>query len=264
MFVDAGDDDAAVTDAGPTDASVIDDAGVTADAGGIDAGTMDAGSRDAGGADAGVSPIVIDGTIGGAEWAGATEAINTTATAWTGNELHRLLVTLRDGRLYLAVEGSVETTNAIVVYVDHGFGGAGGVAALSDLTDTSGALDNAVSVPASAPYTTPAGFRADFGWGTRAMGRSAVGFDAEMGWRDLASNPADFAWIDAGSAPTACSASACETFIPLTTLGGSAPRTIALFARIHNGFGDMSPNQTLPMDDPSMPRVVSTVLMLSE
>ena len=81
---------------------------------------------------------------------------------------------------------------------------------------------------------------------------------------DLASNPADFAWSDSAVAPTTCSASACEAYIPLATLGGVAPRTIALFARINNGFGDMSPNQTLPMDDPSSPRVVSMLLTVLE
>jgi len=239
------------------------DAGNETDAG-TDAG-RDAGadSGQDGGADGGSPGITIDGVLAPSEWTGAVTVANSVATTWAGNELTRLLVMVREDRLYLAIEGFVETTNAIVVYVDNDLGNPTGVTTLTEVTDATGALDSALSIPGSAPYTTPATFRADFAWGTRNMGRSAVGLDEFMGWRDLA-NPADLAWIDSTNAPTACSANTCETYIPLPLLGGVAPREIALFARINNGSGDMSPNQALPTDDPSTPRAISSLLTVSE
>lgn len=277
----SGTDSGSLRDTGPTDLDsgpIGSDAGVDSgltdpDAGRRDAGEapVDAGAEDAGvdvrdaatldaGADAGSRVITIDGVIGAAEWAGVPDVTNTVATAWAGNEITRMLATIEVGRLYLAVEGTVEPMNAIVVYFDNDLGGAAGVSSLSDLTDSTGGLDNALS----GSFTTPTMFRADYAWGTRDMGRAAVGTDDRIGWRDLASDPGDFAWIDSAVAPTTCSATACEAYIPLAMLGGTAPRTIALFARINNGSGDMSPNQTLPMDDPSRPRDVSMLLTVSD
>ena len=86
-----------------------------------------------------------------------------------------------------------------------------------------------------------------------------------MGWRDLVrGTAADLYWILPATAPTTCGAGACEARIPLTELGGTAPRRVGLFARIVNGNGSMSPNQTIPMDVPTMPRSVSMVLELRE
>lgn len=255
---DAGHDAEAPTDAGE-DAAVAADGGGD---GGRDAGGPADAGRDAGGAlDGGLPSIVVDGVIEAAEWAGAAEATSTTATGWTGNELRRILATARDGRLYLAIEGVVEGDNAMVVFVDNALGDSAGVADLSTLTDSSGSLDDALS----AGFVTPASFRADYAWGTQDMSRSASGSDARMGWRDIAvSDPSNFAWLSASEAPTTCGPSACETSIPLATLGGTSPRTIALFARITNSTGFLSPNQTLPMDDASDPRTVSALLELAD
>ncbi len=98
-----------------------------------------------------------------------------------------------------AVEGTLEggAENAILVYVDNERSSGTGVEDPISLTDGSGALDNAVS----AGITTPADFEADFAWGTRDLSRSASGFDDRMGFRDIATNPADFAWVDATEAP---------------------------------------------------------------
>ncbi len=256
---DAGRD--AGSDAGERDGDGGMDAAVSEDAG-ADAGeASDAGTDAAPPSDGGPPPITIDGVIGASEWAGAEEASSSTTTEWAGSELRRLLATVRDGRLYVAVEGTVEGNNALAVYVDNALGDASGVADLATLTDGAGSLDDALS----AGFTTPSSFRADFAWGTQDMDRSASGSDARMGWRGIAvADPSDFAWIDPGTAPTTCSASACETSIDLATLGGSSPRTIALFARITNFDGLVSPNQTLPMDDPSAPRTVSVLLMVAD
>jgi hypothetical protein len=85
-----------------------------------------------------------------------------------------------------------------------------------------------------------------------------------MGWRDVASNIADFAWVDAAVAPTVCAANtACETRIPLSTLGAPAAGTIAMFARLTNTDGTAFSNQTLPEDDPAAPQTVSVLLELT-
>jgi hypothetical protein len=227
---------------------------------GLDVGA-DAG-RDAASPDAGVVPPTIDGTIAPGEWAGATIAADATATIWTGNELRGLRVWLLPDGLYVAVEGRIEGGNAIAVYVDRNRDEAVGVAFLATVTDSLDALDAAVT----ADLVTPAAFRTDLIFGTLDMGRSGSGADPRMGWRDLvrAASLADLFWIGAGTAPVACSATACETRLPRSELGGSAPRRLGVFARIVNNDGTMSPNQTLPTDDPAQPRTVSVVLEVSE
>jgi hypothetical protein len=252
--------DAALDDAFTPDAA-MDDAGT--DAGAPDAG-VDAG-RDAGtdaGRDAGpIAAPTIDGVVGAAEWAPAVAATSTTATIWTGNQLTAIRGIALAGTLYLAIEGRVDGGNAMLVYVDGDPGGAHGVTTLASLTDSIGALDDAIS----AGFTTPAGFHADVAWGTLDLSRTLAGADDRLGFRDLAVSTSDLAWLTGGSATTACTAAACEMRIPTASLGPSAgPRTIQLFARIVNHDGTMSPNQTLPMDDPSTPRVVTMLLEVDE
>jgi hypothetical protein len=247
------------------DAAAVDDAGT--DAAEVDAGTLDAGPPDANLSDAGqdagrdaavITPPVVDGVVGDVEWAAAARGSSTTATIWTGNELRRLRAIAIGGTLYLAVEGQIESNNGIVVYVDGDPGGTHGVADLASLTDSMGALDNAIS----AGFTTPSGFRADVAWGTTVMSHLVSGADDTTGFRDVTAI-ADFAWIT--PAQTACTAAACEASVATATLGpGPAPRTIHVFARIVSPDGTMSPNQTLPMDVAAAPRVVSTVLVLHE
>jgi hypothetical protein len=221
----------------------------------------DAG-RDAPLGDAGVAPPTIDGTIAPGEWSGAAVAADVAATIWSGNELRGLRVWLLPDALYVAVEGRIEGGNAIAVYVDRDRDEAVGVASLATVTDSMDALDAAVT----ADLVTPAAFRTDLIFGTLDMARSASGADPRMGWRDLvrAASLADLFWIGAGTAPVACSATACETRLPRGELGGSAPRRLGVFARIVNNDGTMSPNQTLPSDDPAQPRTVSVVLEVTE
>jgi hypothetical protein len=263
---DAATLDAAVVDAALDDADLLHDASTT-DAG-IDGGDPDTGvdaGRDAGtdaGRDAGpvVAPVV-DGVVGATEWASAISATSSTVTGWAGNELTALRAMTVTGTLYLAIEGRVAGGNAMVVYVDGDPGGAHGVAVLSTLTDSTGALDDAIS----AGFTTPSGFAADVAWGTTALSRTLAGADDRIGFRDLSVSASDFAWIISTSASSACTAAACEMRIPTAMLGGSAgPRTIQLFARITSPDGLTSPNQTLPMDDASTPRVVTMLLEVSE
>lgn len=264
---DAGSDDAGSDDAGPGDGGQ--DAGTAEDAGSdggradaaIDGGSTDAGTPDSGSVDAGDPAPIIDGVLGPLEWRGATVVSDTTATAWTGSELRALRALVRPEGLYLAIDGAIEGGNAIAVYVDRDRGAPEGVA-LSSLTDSGGALDNALT----AGFTTPADVRPDLAWGTLDLARTGASADDRMGWRDLArGTPADLYWIT--DAQSACGASSCETFLPRSSLdfgGVTAPRTVAIFARITNHDGTASPNQTLPTDDPAMPRVVGVLVELSE
>lgn len=211
--------------------------------------------------DAGVAPPTIDGVITAGEWGAATVATDTTTTIWAGNELRGLRALLLPDALYLAVEGRIEGGNAIAVYVDRDRDEAVGVASLATLTDNSGALDAAIT----AGFGTPAPFRTDLVLGTLDLARAASGSDDRMGWRDLVRGAAgDLFWITAATAPVVCSATVCESRLPRSELGGTAPRRLGIFARIVNADGSMSPNQTLPSDDPSMPRTVSVVLELTE
>ncbi len=246
-------------DSGVRDAGGARDGGSTPDAGSRDGGRADASSDAHAGGDGGTSGIVIDGVIGATEWSTALAARNTVASAWgEANVLSRVLAIVADGSLYVAVEGSLESgaENAILVYVDAERGSGAGVEDPITLSDGEGALDNALS----AGLTTPSDFEADYAWGTRDMDCASTGFDDRMGWRDIATDPGDFAWVDSAEAPTSCGATACETRIALATLGGSATGTIALFARLGNTDGTALSNQTVPEDDPDAPGTVSVVL----
>lgn len=226
----------------------------------------DAGSRpdaafDGGGIirrDGGARRPTIDGTIEDGEWAGAVEARSSTATDSEGSTLTRLLARIEDDELFVGVEGTLAAGDAMVLYVDHALGGSDGIPDLASLSDETGTLDSAVS----SGFSTPFSFRADFAWGTTTMPRRPVGLDEETGWRQLDVAP-DFHWIVSEAAPSACSDTACETSIPLSTLGGTSPRTIAMFARIVHADGTFA-NQTLPGDDPDAPGVVNALTRIDD
>jgi len=248
------------TDSGRADGAVArDDSGTTCPAGCrriCEGGLCDCSCEDAGTAAA----VVIDGTLGAEEWAGAASATNTVASSWGANTLARVVARADAARLYVGVEGQVEAMNAIVMYVDGALGAGTGIADLATLTDADGELDNAIS--AGIAVSVP-GFGADLAWGTRDMARAASGFDGRMGWRNIVTMPGDFAWISADDGPAACSATACETSIPLAMLAGGGSRTIALFVRIVNGDGFSISNQCLPEDDETQPQTVSVLLELA-
>ncbi len=248
---DAGSDSGMLTDAG-ADSSVATDA------------SADSGTRDSGldsGADAGTPSVSVDGTVTDTEWAGAAVARNTSDTDWGAglNHLEVLRLAVVGPDLYLAIEGAMESTNAIVAYVDVKLGAAGGVSDLGTLTDTTGNLDNAVS----ATLVASSSFKADYAFGTRVMSHSGFSFDDAFGWRDVASDSANFAWVDSAVAPGVCSANACETRIPLASLGAASGDTIGVFVRLGNAMGNDFSNQTLPQDVPATPMVVSRWLEIS-
>ena len=266
---DAGHDAAMRDDANlardTSDAAVLPDVGNDADLDawmgdtGPDADLPDVGID--GGHDAAViTPPVVDGVVGTTEWAAAVSGTSSTATIWMGNQLTAIHAIAIGGTLYLAIEGQIESMNAMVVYIDGDPGGTHGVADLSSLTDSTPvhSLDDAIS----AGFSTPSTFRADVAWGTQVMSHVALSPDVTTGFRDITTDGSNFGWIP-GS--TVCTASACEASITTGALGpGPSPRTIALFARITQPDGTASPNQTLPMDNASLPRIVSVVLTIHE
>src|SRR5690606_24265199 len=158
------------------------------------------------------------------EWSQATWISQTTPSNWgeTQNVLLSLGVEVRDGSLWLAVRGTIEDINGIVVYFDS----APDIGlAPNEITDQTGSLDNALS----AALTTPAGFKADLAWGTRSMNLSATDdFNRSIGFRSLLDASADdLPWINGSDAPSVCSNDACEARVPLTYLGAST--SISLF-----------------------------------
>ncbi len=225
----------------------------------------------------------IDGTISPAEYTAALRAQNTTLpSAWGPNELRELYLCYDDRALYLAVRGSVETSpmgspaNAIVVYIDRDYGSATGISLFSALNDRSGALDTALS----SAFTLTAGagaFGVEGAFGVAGLRTiTSMSSDETQGWRlfwpttAVPDRRTNFAYVVTGVS-TQCQDRAgtmddvCETSIAWTSLfEGPRPATttIALFARIVNGAGDNSPDQTLPFDMPATPRSISRVLTM--
>jgi hypothetical protein len=234
----------------------------------------------------------INGTIA-TDWTNDVRVVNTVATAWAGNELRALHVCYDATRLYFGIEGTVEFANGIVVYIDRDFaGGSGGsatgISSLSALTDSigdpsnatdPGGLDNRISAPL-ALGTMATGFGAEGAWGTAGMRTLAsTALDAFVGLRlfwpaggtasdggALPDRRGDFAWITgAQSTCVTTGTGSCEVAIDWTALfEGPRPATttIALFVRINSTDGSMSANQTLPMDNATLPQTVNRVVLL--
>lgn len=259
--------DTAPADAAPADATPSADASadVAADA------TRDAVSDAP--AEARGTPT-LDGRIGD-DWPAAARIVrNTVASPWGGalNALQSLRVAWDDDRLYLGVEGAVEDTNAILVFVDRDYipgSTATGVTRLDRLTDGAGLLDDAVSCGIT---TLPAGFGVDLVWGTRGMrSKAATDLVDGVGLRDVAcaTCAGDFRWVRGDTVACVRTPSpACEVGIAWTSLYDGArppplPR-IGVFVRIANGAGaDLSNHQCLPEQSPPDDAVVRSVLELS-
>jgi len=249
--------DVAVTDAGSPDTGGA-DATSALDTGALDTGAIDAGAVDAGASDAG-SPRgtpVLDGIIG-SDWpAGALIATNTVSSTWGGalNSLRSIRVAWDGTRLYLGIDGAVEASNAMLVFIDRDYV-AGmtptGAPIVSALSDGTGVLDNSISCNVT---EAPAGFGVDMVWGTRGMlSKTATEVRDAIGLREVGCTAcrSDFRWTLGDSAVCVGGASpSCEVAIEWTALYGGAPPpvpSLGLFVRITNPEGnDLSNNQCLP------------------
>jgi hypothetical protein len=277
--VDAPVVDAPVVDAPVVDAPVVDAPVVDApvvDAGSTDAPAADAGSADVPAADAGSArgTPTIDGIIGGDWPAGAIVVRNDVPSAWgpTLNALRSVRVAWDANRLYLGVEGTVEATNAMLVFIDRDYlpgAAATGVTAISTLTDGMGSLDNSISCNVT---EAPLGFGTDMVWGTRGMlSKAATALSDSIGLRDVSCSgcAGDFRWTMGDTAACVGGATpACEVAIEWTALYGGArppvPR-IGLFVRITDAEGaSLANNQCLPQQDAGDPPTAARrVLALS-
>jgi hypothetical protein len=199
-------------------------------------------------------PITLDGLVSEAEWSGATSATNMVVSTWgTANQVSRLRAKISGGTLFLAVEGVVETINAIVVLVD---AVPGGIDLASFCKPESFTIDGSLSVG----ITAPPGFSTDHAWGTMRMSEAGLG-DQWRGWRLLASTNS----TATHPYPTACGATACETSIALTDFGPTLNPTIRMFVRLTNNdvgscSGHMMSNVCVPEDFPSQPWMATTTL----
>ena len=215
----------------------------------------------------------IDGVLG-SDWPdGARLAVNTEPSPWgpTLNALRSLRVAWDETNLYLGLDAVVEAQNAIVVYLDrdHVPGGAAtGVTRIAALSDGNGALDDALS---AAIEMGPAGFGAEFGWGTLGMQRKGASeLRADIGLRDIACPrcAGDFGWIQGDVAVCGTGANAgCEVAIPWTSVYGASGLPpvphLALFARLVSASGaELAPGQCLPPQS-APAATVGAVLSLS-
>jgi hypothetical protein len=209
-------------------------------------------------ADPGACTPVVDGTItaGPTDWtAAAIAALNGVVTNWIGNTLNALRVCYDPNYLYLGIDGSITSPNAIAVYLDQDYPLATGVRfpPLMALTDTIGILDTALSASFSSWLT---GFGAEWAWGTTSMPVSKAFADPPLdtaGTRGITTTT-NFAWLPAAGSGDhfVCTATACEVQIPWTYLYGIGGRPaiahLGLFVRLVNANGTAFSNQTLPQD----------------
>jgi hypothetical protein len=192
-----------------------------------------------------VSPTV-DGVIGAGEYPAATKiATNSVESTWgAGNVLSTLYAGFDAANLYVAIEGTTEAANAMVVYVDRDFGASTGAANMGMLSDNDGAVDASLQ---GGLDVTVAGFGADIGAGTIGMQsiKAADGLSDVAGWRGL--SPSDnFAWL---AGDVVAGDGVVELAIPLGALyptgvpasGGA----VAIVVRI-TYYGDNYANQSLP------------------
>lgn len=236
---------------------------------GIDAGPVpDAGPPDdAGPAPDGGAPArvpVIDGILAPGEWTGALErtAEVTPLPPYEGDRLTHVRAIRTPARLYLAITGTIEPSHALALYLDADFGSPSGVlfASGNELRDDVGTLDQALSAEL---YDGLSGqMRPEYAWGTTAMPIGLTGSTDLGGWREISSDPSNYAVLASGNS-TVCSASVCETAIGLGVGGiAGAGRNLAIFLRALDAMGFLS-NQTLPLETGG-PEYVSQVFLIPD
>lgn len=248
-------------DTGPVDASTCPecpDTGpiVVRHDGGQDAGppmdaNVDAPPSDSGApvGDAGAPlAVTIDGVLTDVRW---TEQVPLVATItaedpFGGDHLDTFFYFRDADYLYLGFEGGLASGDRVVVYVDLGLTFSDVSLMGLGLEDTSGAVDATLSIPIFGSTD----FAPELGWGTATMPHVASAGADTIGWRRLASTGA-FALVTTGSR-SACSATACETAIALTTLGATSDSPINLVVRLGRPGVGWS-NQTFPTSHSGTP-----------
>ncbi len=207
---------------------------------------------------------VIDGVIteGTGDWDPRQKiGENATGSNWGDNTLSAIYLAYDDTHLYVGVRGSVESQNALVVYLDLNHGPAStGLASIASTSDTDGELDNAMSAAITISHSE---FRANWAVGTKGMASPGNELSDQAGWRDIAVDPADFHWM---AGRLVSGSSAFEASVPLEALFGGPPADgtrVAVFARLVNEDGQHLANQTVPGDNPETPGTVSEVATIT-
>jgi hypothetical protein len=205
----------------------------------------------------------IDTTTGN-DWDDAFLAgQNNAGGNWNPNHMDSLYVCFDDISLYLGLTGWVEAGigNAIVVYIDVDYGPGTGVANMNTLTDTDGAIDNAIS---SKCNVTAGGFGAEYAVGTVGMAEVESGnLVGDAGLRRFVSPgaPDNFDWL---ASTVRTNSTGVEVAIGLDVLLGGLPpegARLAIFARLVNADGQFLSNDTLPLDNPAAPEEVGGVFV---
>lgn len=187
---------------------------------------------------------IVDGSIG-SDWIGVMPStLNGQSSDWgVGlNELHAVYLAQDATWLYVAADGFVEPGNAIVGYIDTDFGSGSGVGDFSTLTDSSGALDDALS---NAMFMESSDFGADVAFGTVGMA-SCANLEDAAGWRSLKPT-SDLPWLPGQlqATPTGFEARiALATLYPAGMPAGGT--SLAVVLRIVNAGGSSLSNQVLP------------------
>jgi hypothetical protein len=198
--------------------------------------------------------VTIDGTLGETAWGEPLTATIDANDPFAGDHLDTLFYFRDTEWLYLGFEGGLVGGDSVVFFVD--------TIALSGVTlmgtplgDMSGAVDSVLSIPMNGT----AEFMPEVGWGTSAMpNASSTGSDT-IGWRQLA--PAGSFPLLAGS-HSACTATGCETAVPLSAIGASASSTITFVVRLGRPGADTGwSNQTFPTTDSASPEYVSAFVI---
>jgi len=189
-------------------------------------------------------------------------AENSTVSDWgdTTNFLKNVKVEWSSSNLEITIEGSVDSSNAILCYLDVDYGAGTGVKNMNTISDSKGVLDKAIGSLIDA--TAASGFGADYAFGTKGMVSATATWDEHAGWRNITIDQTDLHWISTATSPVTVDATpSVKGSIPISEIAVSPGDELALFVRIVTNNGQSVCNETLPEDDTDNPEKVSKVLL---
>jgi len=189
--------------------------------------------------------ITVDGSL--SDWDSLLQQVtNDQTTDATPGALHVLYVAFDDDRLYVGVQGTMDATESIVLYLDVDDGQSTGVSDMSTLLDNTGSLDDAISGTLTVSAT---GFGAEFAAGSIGGAQVDEALDDAAGWRGLA-NLADLAWLT-GTVKVGQDAlefSVAKSVLWPTGVPAAGARVAIVVKLLKDAYGVAYSNQTLPQD----------------
>jgi hypothetical protein len=188
----------------------------------------------------------VDGTVG-SDWpAWCLLADDTAAAGWDNNDLDKLYVGFDDQYLYIGIVGAVESTNAMLAFIDTDFGAGTGFSP-TGLSDNDGPLDGAITGTGVKVFVP--NFGAEYAAGAFGVaGQELTSLDASgrSGVRGFAGSPGNFSWLPGHIVQ---SATGLELRIERAVLGlapSASGHEVALFVRIVNQDGEYPNPEGLP------------------